>query len=77
MSTLDSILARELDAAGEAVTVGLLSVEFVVERVLELLAAERNAGLTPVPVFRGGGWGHWGQEISKVDVWLQIPLKQI
>lgn len=42
MSTLDSILARELDAgtAGEEVTVGLLSVELVEERVLGVLVDE-------------------------------------
>lgn len=56
MSTLDSMLASELDAgtAGEEETVGLFSVELVEERLLEVLVDERNAGLTPVA---GGGRG--------------------
>lgn len=50
MSTLDSILASELDAgtAGKEETVGLLSVELVEERLLEVLVDDRNGGLTPV-----------------------------
>lgn len=50
MSTRDSIFASELDAgtAGEEETVGLFKVELAEERVLEVLVAERNAGLTPV-----------------------------
>lgn len=53
MSTLDSILASELDegTAGEEDTVGLFTVELVEGRVLEVLVDERNAGLTPVPGF--------------------------
>lgn len=51
MSTLDSILASELDGgiAGEEETAGLFGVELVDGRVLEVLVDERNAGLTPVP----------------------------
>lgn len=59
MSTLDSILASELDAgtAGEEEAVGLFSVELVEETVLELLVDERNVGLVPVKV----GWGTGGR----------------
>lgn len=51
MSTLDSILARELDAgaAGEEDTGGLFIVELVEGRVFEVLVEGRLAGLTPVP----------------------------
>lgn len=62
MSTLDSILASELDGgtAGEEETVGLFSVE-VDGRVLEVLVGGRNVALTPVPGFRG-------RQISKAYV---------
>lgn len=55
MSTLDSILASELDAgtAGEEGTVGVFSVVLVEERVLEVLVDERKPGLAPVPGLGG------------------------